>query len=236
MKRVKCLVLITVVVVSSFSYGLIAGVYKLFPFELFHSAKVTIFGVDERVKLLRSEARASMFLEFSSDAEIAMIGDSITEAGAWGEFFPAHSVVNRGVGGDTTSKVIDRFATIESASPEISFVMVGINDLRAGESPSKVADNISKIIELLQGIDSKVVLQTTLECSRSRCGRTLQDVRKLNEILTGFSSDFDIQLIDINVTLGDENGLRSEYTYDGIHLNGRGYRAWVDSILSHELV
>jgi hypothetical protein len=230
MKQVRSFVCI-IFVLSSFSYGFVAGVYKIFPFDLIKSGKDFILGSGQ----LGIVPRASIFLEFSPDAEIAMIGDSITEGGIWSEFFPSHRVVNRGLGGDTATNIIERFDTIESTSPEISFLMVGINDLHAGASPREIADTISTIIELLQGIGSEVVLQTTLECSQNRCGENLESVRELNEILADFPNQFGVRLIDINRVLSNDDGLLSEFTYDGIHLNGRGYRVWVDFILSQEL-
>jgi lysophospholipase L1-like esterase len=114
--------------------------------------------------------------------------------------------------------------------------MVGINDLYAGVTPREIANNISVIIERLQGIGSEVILQTTLECSRNRCGSILEEVRELNEIIASFPDDFGVRIININQPLSDDNGLLSEYTYDGIHLNGRGYRIWVDFILSQNIL
>lgn len=230
MKRIKIFVFI-IFAFGIFSYGFVAGVYRIFPFDLIKSAKEYVLESGE----VRMKPRATIFLEFSPDSEIAMIGDSITQGGLWSEFFPDHRVVNRGVGGDTAAAIIERFGTIESTSPEVSFVMVGINDLYAGVTPREIADNISVIIELLQGIGSEAILQTTLECSRNKCGGRLEEVRELNEILASFPDDFGVRLIDINHVLSSDDGLLSEYTHDGIHLNGRGYRIWVDFILSQNI-
>jgi len=231
MKRVKIFVFITLAF-GIFSYGFVAGVYRIFPFDLIKITKEYILGSGD----VGMKPRATIFLEFSPDSEIAMIGDSITQGGLWSEFFLDHRVVNRGVGGDTATDIIKRFDTIESTNPEVSFVMVGINDLYAGVTPREIANNISVIIERLQGIGSEVILQTTLECSRNICGSILEEVRELNEIIASFPDDFGVRIININQPLSDNNGLLSEYTYDGIHLNGRGYRIWVDFILSQNIL
>jgi lysophospholipase L1-like esterase len=230
MNRIKFLALVALAF-GIFSYGFVAGVYKTFPFDLIKSTKEYILGSGED----GIKPRATIFLEFSPDSEIAMIGDSITQQGLWSEFFPDHRVVNRGVGGDTAADIIERFDTIESTNPEVSFVMVGINDIARGVTPREIADNISVIIELLQEIGSEVVLQNTLECSVNKCGSQLEKIRELNEIIASFPADFGVKLIDINQSLSNDDGLLTEYTYDGVHLNGRGYRVWVDFILSQNI-
>jgi lysophospholipase L1-like esterase len=35
---------------------------------------------------------------------------------------------------------------------------------------------------------------------------------------------------DIQVFVNDEGLIKSEFTHDGVHLNERGYKAWVDFV------
>jgi lysophospholipase L1-like esterase len=35
-----------------------------------------------------------------------------------------------------------------------------------------------------------------------------------------------VAFIDVNAGLVGEGGLKSDLTYDGVHLNGEGYRVW----------
>jgi len=34
--------------------------------------------------------------------------------------------------------------------------------------------------------------------------------------------------VDLNAQLSDAQGLKPEYTHDGIHLNGAGFKVWAD--------
>lgn len=223
MKRVN-VIIVLVAALAGFSYGFVSGVLRIFPYDLIEKNKDKVFrGTDAERK-----ARVSMFSEFSRDADVVMIGDSIMQNGMWSEFFPGHKISNRGVGGDTSADVIRRFDTVSETKPKISVLMVGINDVYRGVAPHDIAANIGTLIQKLKETGSKVVLHTTLECSRKKCGARLDNVRELNKILTGFPALHGVKLIDLNQPLSDADGLRAKYTFDGVHLNGKGYRVWAD--------
>ena len=59
--------------------------------------------------------------------DVVFLGDSITEGGAWDELFPGVPVRNRGIGGDTTSGVLDRLDQITRGRPAKVFLKIGTN-------------------------------------------------------------------------------------------------------------
>jgi lysophospholipase L1-like esterase len=58
-----------------------------------------------------------------------MLGDSITQEGNWNELLGGVKVINKGIGGDTSVGVLNRFDRSINESAHTVFVMIGINDL-----------------------------------------------------------------------------------------------------------
>ena len=54
-------------------------------------------------------------------------------------------------------------------------------------------------------------------------------IRQLNVRLSELASSR-VTFIDLASTLTAGTGLKSELTYDGVHLNGEGYRRWQTAI------
>ena len=179
----------------------------------------------------RIKPRSSLFLEFSPHVDVVMIGDSITKQGLWSEFVPEIKIANRGVGGDKADQILQRMDTILNTQPKVAYLMVGINDLTHGRSVKKTFNNIVAITEQLQQNNIKVVLQSTLECAREKCQRIFnKKVKRLNEALVTYANSNNIKFIDLNPYLSIKTGLNPKYTFDGMHLNGKGYRVWVDRL------
>ena len=60
---------------------------------------------------------------------IVMLGNSLTERGFWAEYFQGKRVLNRGIGGDCISGMINRVQPIVDGRPKAIFIMGGANDL-----------------------------------------------------------------------------------------------------------
>ena len=210
-------------------------VYKqIFPFEQARFLKNSITERFSSNKLTANPnwpERREQFEIFGRQADIVMIGDSITHAGHWDDIYPNIKIANRGIGSDRTDDVIRRLDNIISVKPEKAFVMIGINDLSWGRTVDNIFDDYKKIVNALKNKNIQVFIQSTLECSRSVCGNRLDKVRELNEKLNKYAKEQQLIFININEGLtNEEEGLRKEYTYDGIHLLGEGYVKWSKSI------
>ena len=130
-----------------------------------------------------------------------MIGDSNTQDAIWGEIFPNIKIANRGVDGDTTENILKRMDTIFSVKPKIALIMVGFNDISIDISINEIINNYVKIIEELKTNNINVVVQSTLECSRTKCGDKLDKLRQLNQKLEEYSSAHNLVFVDINKLL-----------------------------------
>ena len=175
------------------------------------------------------EYRISIFEELSSKSSVVFIGDSLTRIGLWNEFFPYITIANRGVGGDKTSDVLKRMDSIISVEPKVAFIMLGLNDILISQNVTTIFSNYKKIIELLIENDIQVVIQSTVQCEFSVCSDKVRSVNELNRLLEKHAIQHDLVYVDLE-GLTDTQGLPSSLTYDGVHLNGKGYRLWVRSI------
>lgn len=223
-----------------FSMGYLWGgltfVKQIFPFEQLRFIKQAVF--HEPSEVMRPgpntmwQERRDQFKLFGRQAEVVMIGDSITQSGHWRDIFPEAKIANRGIKGDRTDDILRRMDTILSAKPEKAFIMVGINDFTMGKSVDKVFTDYLKIVNELQSNNIQTYIQSTLECSN--CGERLEKVRLLNLKLERLAAERNLTFININNGLtSKDDGLLPEYTNDGIHLTAGGYVKWSQTIATY---
>jgi lysophospholipase L1-like esterase len=179
--------------------------------------------------------RTSFFDAIKTTSSIVMVGDSLTGGAEWREMFPDVSIANRGIDGDTTGGILERMSSVVSVHAQKAFIMIGINDFTdAGRSVEAVFDDYTKIIAALKQDGAEVFVQSTLMCNERKavwksCAAANAKIRQLNKKLA-VPGQKEFTFIDINRKLADEGGLKSELTYDGVHLNGNGYLLWRDEI------
>jgi lysophospholipase L1-like esterase len=179
--------------------------------------------------------RTSFFRTFGQHADVVMIGDSLTDAAEWREMFPQLSIVNRGIDNDTTDGVLARLDDIVAARPRLAFVMIGVNDFSNSRATvDGVLSNYRTIVARLEQAGIKVVVESTLPCNEAlgkwkSCKAINGKILQLDSQLAMLASG-NVAYVDLAARLSDAHGLRKEFTYDGVHLNGEGYRLWRDAI------
>lgn len=179
------------------------------------------------------EARRTQFRALPpTDDAIVFLGDSITEGGLWGEWFPRLDIRNRGISGETTHEIEQRADGVCGA--RAVFVLAGTNDLGWGRTPQETADSLARIVDLVEAHSpaADIVLQGIMP----REAAYAHEVLALNELVRELASrSARRRYVDLWPALaGSDGGLRAELTLDGLHLTGAGYRVWVD-VLTPEL-
>jgi lysophospholipase L1-like esterase len=179
--------------------------------------------------------RNAFFQAFGRTADVAMIGDSLTDGAEWSEIFPGRSIVNRGIDGDTTRGVLARLDTILAAPPKRAFVMLGINDFADGHrAVEAVFHDYRALVGRLQAAGVRVFVQSTLPCHPVKaawksCRSLNPRVAQLNARLATLASET-VTFVPLSGLVAADGGLRGELTFDGVHLNGQGYLLWRDAI------
>jgi lysophospholipase L1-like esterase len=170
----------------------------------------------------------------ASSVNVTFVGDSITAGGQWQQAFPRLTITNQGVRGDATRDVLARLPRIRATGAHTYLLMVGINDILRGETPTAIAPRILRIRRELAGPGGgKVLVQSVLPCQRAICGEAvLRQVAELNRLLE--ASTPAESFIDLSAAMSDASGgLRASDTSDGLHLNPAGYRRWEAQLAPH---
>ena len=171
--------------------------------------------------------------------EIIFLGNSITDGGEWSEFLQNDRVINRGISGDVTEGILYRLDEITESKPLQVFLMIGTNDLALGSTKEITFNNICKIVNEIRNLSPKteVIVQSIFPVNLiyekfSGHTRNTEKIKWINRELSAWCSKNEIVFVDIFQVLKNENDdlLNPDYTYDGLHLNGKGYQVWVNKI------
>jgi len=218
---------------ATFAYGVTVGRYHVFPFSHLKAAKSFVLG-PAGVKSVDAEFdgrrrnflnRIAIHMAYASNADIVMIGDSITDYAEWSEIFPQVSIVNRGIAGDTTVGVLERMDSLTATGAKAAFILVGVNEVGTDDSVDDIFSNYEKIIEGLLAKDIKPYIQSTILVGEVRKVRNVEIVA-LNDRLRELARRQNLQFIDLNARLSINGVLAPQYTSDSIHLNAEGYKVW----------
>jgi len=189
---------------------------------------------------LTREHRIELWREEAPDIEpgaIAFVGDSITAGFPLLTAFPELRTVNRGIPGDTSTQVLERMQeSVYDLDPSTVVLMIGTNDLGHGGTIEQVIENTARIVRLVQANEpqARIVLQSVYPVyagdpdalARSAVGlRTNEALDDVNSALQALAGLADIEFLDVNTALRGDDGLRIEYTVDGLHLSPAGYEA-----------
>ena len=178
--------------------------------------------------------------EFKSNplnyGDIVFLGNSITWGGKdWSKRLKHPNIRNRGIGGDVTDGVLARIDEITYFRPKAVFLLIGINDLWNNNNPNNpsteyIANNIIQIAQVINAETpkTKIYVQTVLPIEKEQYKN---NILKVNEIIKANEKENPYQIVDLYSIFVNENGLiRKELSTDGIHLNEKGYDAWVEFI------
>ncbi len=179
------------------------------------------------------DRKVSLFEVLSeSKADVAMVGDSLTEGARWDEFFPDVKIINRGICSDITSGVENRISSIIKTNPEKIFLMIGINDIALGIEQEEIYSNIESIIKKISSElpETKIYIQSILPVASDDINR--QTIININTDLQKLCESNGITYVDLHSRFVNEDGyLNTKYAdKDGLHLNGLGYGLWREII------
>lgn len=178
----------------------------------------------------------NMFNAAVKKGGIAFVGDSITDFFRICEFYLKKRVYNRGISGDTSQGVLNRLKeSVYDLKPEKVFLLIGTNDIaRPRYDENQTAKNIAEIVrEINENCpDTIVYVESVYPVSEKYTGlgkRTNIKVNSLNKKIKNALEDLSCVYIDFHQHLaGNDGNLKDEYTYDGLHLSGDGYKKVIE--------
>lgn len=164
------------------------------------------------------------------ECDVVFLGDSITCYGEWEVWYPQFRVLNRGIGSDTTEGVLHRLDEVISHSPKYVFLMIGINDVSRNIAATNIIENVDSILKILTNNlpETRVCLYSILPCKTENDGELMMLNSRYAIIADAYEQ---VNYIDIYDAFRTEKGLRTElFTDDGVHLNEKGYKIWMQYI------
>jgi lysophospholipase L1-like esterase len=173
-------------------------------------------------------------LPSAGEIRVVFMGNSITEG--WSRldsgFFAGRPFINRGISGQTTPQMLIRFKPdVVNLKAEVVVVLAGINDIAGNTGPSTlemIEDNLTSMVEIAQANRIRVVLSSVLPAYDFpwRPGmEPAEKVVKLNSWIKSYAGTHDCVYLDYFTPMSDEkNGLKKEYTQDGVHPTLAGYK------------
>ena len=164
---------------------------------------------------------------------IVFMGNSITEG--WSNhhpgFFEGKPYINRGISGQTTDQMLERFQEdVIDLNPVAVVILAGTNDIAENRGPISLEDitkNISKMIDKAQKNNIKVVLCSVIPAYDYPWRKGLhpnEKIPKLNAMLKELAEKRAVFYLDyFSAMAKEDNALIDDYGYDGVHPNKAGY-------------
>lgn len=180
------------------------------------------------------EDNAKIGLPAPDENRIVFMGNSITEG--WGmvypDFFKDKPYINRGISGQTTPQMLVRFRPdVVNLKPKVVVILAGTNDIAGNTGPSTLEmneDNIASMVEIAKANNIKAALCSVLPAFDYPWKPGLKPAEKivhLNKWIKQYADKNNIIYVDYFAPMADEqNGLKKEYSEDGVHPNEAGYK------------
>ena len=169
-----------------------------------------------------------------------LLGDSMIAYLPLSMYKYGQSLLNFGIPGDTTTGVLNRLSQVIDLKPLKVWIHIGSNDLVLSDlSKIEIAENILKIrdmlIEKIEHVKVYIISITPVLRNHSISNmryiewRTNDEIKEINQMLQNHLMNG--EYINVFDLLIDSYGnLNIDYTKDGIHLNGEGYKVFIDEI------
>ena len=175
--------------------------------------------------------------------QIVFIGDSITDLYILDDHYAELplSCYNRGIGGDTTSGVLNRLkVSLYDLNPSAVVLMIGTNDINGGLEEDAILERYEQIIDEINTNlpDTRLYCMSIIpqnsqieEYSHVRIADTTPKIMRLNARICQLAEDKGATYLDLFSLIADENNhLIREYSDDGLHLNPAGLSVWTELI------
>lgn len=138
---------------------------------------------------------------------------------------PDWHVLNRGINGERTDQVLERFQRdVASEEPSFAVILAGVNDIYQGNPVGSAMGNLLKVYEMALAIQATPVACSVLPYNTMRPSEALKR-RELNKLIVGSSARLRVPFCDTARAVADaEDSDKLAGTPDGLHPDVEGYR------------
>lgn len=179
-------------------------------------------------------ANAALGAPRSGEKRVVFYGNSITEGWAryFADMFPGKPYVGRGISGQTTPQMLVRFRQdVIALKPAVVVILAGTNDIAGNTGPSTlkmIEDNLASMAEIAKANKIAVVLSSVLPVYDYPWKQGLEPAPRivaLNAWIKRYADSHGAVYLDYHSAMSDgRQGMRSDFSADGVHPNEAGYR------------
>ena len=168
---------------------------------------------------------------------VVFVGSSSIRLWDLDESFPEVRAINRGFGGSHLADSV-HFAEriILKHRPRTVVVYAGDNDLHAGKTPGRVADDFESLVSKVRSeLPKTTIVFVAIKPSLKRWG-IVDRVRAANERIRALCErDERLVFVDVFTPMLGPDGMprRELFVDDGLHLSEAGYALWTELVRPH---
>lgn len=156
------------------------------------------------------------------EVDVAFLGDSLTDGYDLKVYYPQFTVVNRGIGGDTTFDLEERLqVSVYDLKPKVAVMLIGANNFYS------MFDNYERIVQgLKNNLPGTKIVLLSLTSMRGEHWGAHNEIASFNNVkIKILAEKYGCEFVDLYTPLFDyeSNGIKGEYTTDGGHLTPKGY-------------
>ena len=184
---------------------------------------------DDDIQRQIAEYRANKIATYTSENErysdyevdVVFLGDSLTDGYDLNNYYPQYTVLNRGIGGDTTFNLEERMqVSLYDTKPKVAVMLIGANNFKT------MFDNYERILQgIKENVPNTEVILLSLTSMSGEWGKNNQLAAYNNVKIKILAEKYSFNFVDLySPLLNLETGeIYAEYTTDGGHLTPKGY-------------
>ena len=141
------------------------------------------------------------------------------------------TVVNAGVGGETSRDGLQRLSQVLEEQPQVVLIGFGMNDQAKGITTVELANNLSKMISAFEGIGSRVLLLTLNPVGGPSEDSGNARINTYNQVIKDVAWEKRLRNVDINSSWKQEIKPWHKGLKDSCHPNELGYEVYYKVLL-----
>lgn len=160
--------------------------------------------------------------------DAVFLGDSLTDGYDVKSYYPEYTVLNRGIGGDTTIWLEKRLdVSLYSVKTKVAIMLIGANNMET------MFENYQRILQSFkENVPKTKIILLSLTSMGGEWGKKNQLAAYNNVKIKKLAEQYGFEFVDLySALLNLETGeIYDEYTTDGGHLTPKGYQVVTNCI------